>query len=255
MRLNFALIGLPLLLGACGLPPALSVASWALDGVSYLASGKSVTDHAISEVAQKDCALFRVVQGRDICETTPEDTQTAEGPQIMVAAAPSGDNWQGVADITPLEDPFVVPVDVASFIEGFGPGTVVVNDRQTAATFAPAAAIWLETNASADRFAAAAPKPRPVSVNIPVKVAALSQPQMPARQLEGSPSMQSQAMSVVGSFQSIDNARKQAGRFAVLGAEVHSMRVDGRIWHRVLVNAPLPDVQKLGAVDAWILRL
>ena len=61
MQKSLALIGLPLLLGGCGLPPALTAASWALDGVSYLVSGKSVTDHAISEVAAQDCALFRIV--------------------------------------------------------------------------------------------------------------------------------------------------------------------------------------------------
>ena len=261
MRKNLALIGLPLLLSACGLPPALSVASWALDGVSYLASGKSVTDHAISEVAQQDCALFRVVQGREICEANPDDTQTAEGPQIMVAAAPDGDNWQGSDDIAPLDDPFVVPVDVAGFVEGFGPGTVVVDDRQTAAAFAPVGAAWLETSASTGRFADAAPKSRPAYLNMPIYDIALSRPQapsqpdVPARQPEGSSSAPSHVMSVVGSFQSINNAWKQAARYASVGAEVRSMRVDGRTWHRVVVDAPLSKVRQMGAVDAWILRV
>jgi hypothetical protein len=258
-RKNLAMIGLPLLLGGCGLPPALSAASWALDGISYLATGKSVTDHAISEVAQQDCALFRVVQGRELCQVEVDDIQTAEGPQIMVAAAPHGDNWLGSEGTVPLDDPFVVPVEVAGFVEGFGPGTVVVNDQETVAIFAPVGATWRETGALQDRFVDAAPKSRPAYLNTPIYDVALSRPQAPAwlpiRQTQGSSSVQSHVVSVVGSFNSIDNARKQADRYASLGAEVRSMRIDGRTWHRVVVDTPLSSVRQMGAADAWVLRV
>ena len=44
-----------------------------LDGISYLASGKSVSDHALSQLAQKDCSIGRaVLTGTDLCKT-PED--------------------------------------------------------------------------------------------------------------------------------------------------------------------------------------
>ncbi|MDA0786208.1 MAG: hypothetical protein O3B37_07940 [Proteobacteria bacterium] len=253
------MIGLPLLLGGCGLPPALSAASWALDGISYLASGKSVTDHAISEVAQQDCALFRVVQGREFCEADTDDIQTAEGPQIIGPVTPYGDNWQASDDAPPLEDPFVVPAEMAEFVDGFGPGIVVVNDRQTAAAFAPVAANWRETRGSPGRFADAAPKPRPAYLNTPVYDIARSRPQAPTGQPERPSSVrshgQAHVMSVVGSFKSIDNAWKQAHRYASLDAQVRSMRVDGRTWHRVVVDAPLSRVRQMGAVDAWALRL
>lgn len=254
MRKNLAMIGLPLLLGGCGLPPALSAASWALDGISYLATGKSVTDHAISQVAQQDCALFRVVQGRELCEAEVDDTQTAEGPQIMVAAAPNGDNWLPGDDIVSPADPIVVPVEVAGFVEGFGPGTVTVSGHEPSAAFAPVSAKWVETTATAatpGRFDGAAPKGRPAYLNTPVYDVALIQPQLPGYEPEG----KAFTRSVVGSFQSIDNARKQAARFAVLGAEVRSTRIDGRTWHRVVVDAPLLKVQQMGAADAWILRV
>ena len=51
----------------CSLPLHYQIASWTLDGVSYITTNKSVTDHGISIVAQKDCALLRVVHGDEIC--------------------------------------------------------------------------------------------------------------------------------------------------------------------------------------------
>ena len=59
------------LLSGCGLPPAVMIASYAADGVSYVATGKSVTDHGISEATGRDCALWRVVQGRAVCKDEP----------------------------------------------------------------------------------------------------------------------------------------------------------------------------------------
>ena len=67
-----------LLFGGCALPPAIQVASLIADGFSYFATGKSVTDHGISMVAEKDCAVFRVVKGEEICREDEGDaTATA----------------------------------------------------------------------------------------------------------------------------------------------------------------------------------
>lgn len=62
MRIAGAL-GLAVSLSGClvALPPALQVASLALDGLSYISTGKSVSDHALSAVAQKDCAILRAL--------------------------------------------------------------------------------------------------------------------------------------------------------------------------------------------------
>jgi len=49
------------------LPPAVQLASLALDGVSYAATGKSVTDHALSGLTDQDCAMIRVLKGQDVC--------------------------------------------------------------------------------------------------------------------------------------------------------------------------------------------
>ncbi|HLJ20131.1 MAG TPA: SPOR domain-containing protein [Stellaceae bacterium] len=66
----------PALLSGCGLPPAVMIASYAADGVSYVATGKSVSDHGISKVTGRDCALWRVIKGEPVCKDEP--TQRAD---------------------------------------------------------------------------------------------------------------------------------------------------------------------------------
>jgi hypothetical protein len=66
---SISVIFFAIILSGCAMPLPLQIASWALDGISYITTEKSVTDHGISIVAQKDCALLRVVQGDDICST------------------------------------------------------------------------------------------------------------------------------------------------------------------------------------------
>ena len=53
-------------LAGCVAPPIITYASAALEGVSFVATGKSVGDHALSAVVDKDCALLRAVTERDV---------------------------------------------------------------------------------------------------------------------------------------------------------------------------------------------
>ena len=72
MRIPVPALLLALFLGGCALPPAITVVSLVADGVSYVATGKSTTDHAISAVAREDCALLRVVRNEAICDPDGE---------------------------------------------------------------------------------------------------------------------------------------------------------------------------------------
>ena len=40
------------------------------DLVTWLKTGKTVSDHVISEAAGKDCAVWRVIKGQKICSKT-----------------------------------------------------------------------------------------------------------------------------------------------------------------------------------------
>lgn len=74
---SYSIIFSAMLLSGCALPLPYQIASWALDGISYVATEKSVTDHGISIVAQKDCALLRVVQGNEICSNYDDNMTSA----------------------------------------------------------------------------------------------------------------------------------------------------------------------------------
>ncbi len=52
------------LLSGCGIPPIISVASLALDFASYGSTGKTIADHGLSAVLQKDCSLLRGLKGQ-----------------------------------------------------------------------------------------------------------------------------------------------------------------------------------------------
>lgn len=67
--MRFVPLGFALMFGlsGCALPTAVTIASFAADGVSYIATGKSTTDHALSVIAQEDCAMARALEERPIC--------------------------------------------------------------------------------------------------------------------------------------------------------------------------------------------
>lgn len=74
-----------LLLGGCALPPAIMVASYSADIVSYAATGKTVTDHAYSAVARSDCSFVRILHDKPICVDEPSaalETQVARAGEV-----------------------------------------------------------------------------------------------------------------------------------------------------------------------------
>jgi len=72
------------LLGGCALPVPVQIASWALDGLSYLMTEKTIADHGISVLAQKDCAVLRgLLDDGQFC-------RDYDAAGIMVADADAG---------------------------------------------------------------------------------------------------------------------------------------------------------------------
>jgi len=53
--------------GCVSLPPVLNYASMALSGISYVATGKGPSDHALSFATHKDCTLLRALAFKPVC--------------------------------------------------------------------------------------------------------------------------------------------------------------------------------------------
>lgn len=106
----FACLGL----GGCVAPPIVTYVSMALDGASFVATGKSVGDHALSVVVDEDCALLRVITEQDVnavCrEYSSEDRQFAATETATEAMVGSSSAIPYVK-IEPGKAPPPTPVD------------------------------------------------------------------------------------------------------------------------------------------------
>ena len=78
------IIGGSLLLSGCA---SLQLFSFGMSSISYLVSGKSISDHAISKVMAQDCALHRVVTGEEPCNEL-------DGTGVLRAANPNKQSTQ-----------------------------------------------------------------------------------------------------------------------------------------------------------------
>ncbi len=87
----FTIFGLPLLLGGCALPVGLQVASLVADGISFVATDKTLTDHGISIITKRDCAIWRGIKGDDICRAPDEAEAFAMEDTTLRVAADSPD--------------------------------------------------------------------------------------------------------------------------------------------------------------------
>ena len=110
-----AFLLIPVFLGGCALPLEYNLASYAIDGLSYLFSGKSVTDHALSGVARRDCALLRAMDGDEICHD-----------YAMPAGSDGKDLAKAVAPMPVVVEALPVLVEAASGVRG---GSILVAAR------------------------------------------------------------------------------------------------------------------------------
>ncbi len=76
----FALL---LALGGCAAPTALTIAAFAVDGLSWVTTGKGTADHVLSATTNKDCRVTRALQGKPICAGTQVAFATGSGPDVQ----------------------------------------------------------------------------------------------------------------------------------------------------------------------------
>ena len=102
-RLALIALGLPLLTGACA-GAAVTAASYGADGVSYVDSGKSTTDHFVSMVSKKDCAFWRVFRNERICREREGDKDPYHVSYDTAERQPSEDGVSYAAPLRPAPD-------------------------------------------------------------------------------------------------------------------------------------------------------
>ena len=72
-----------LFLSGCVLPTPVSIATLGFDAVSYALSGKTVVDHGVSMVMNRDCALVGLLEGR-VCAEEREFQVAATNQRTQV---------------------------------------------------------------------------------------------------------------------------------------------------------------------------
>jgi len=108
-------VGQALLTGACGVPFAVSAASYAADGGMLAASDKTSTDHVYSVVTKQDCAMWRIFRGRQMCTARADgkDPYNTDYTQPQRSVSESGVEYS--APLRPASDAPPVSWDAAAY--------------------------------------------------------------------------------------------------------------------------------------------
>lgn len=252
MKRLFAL-GLPLFLTGCLLPPAFTIASATLSGFSYLATGKSLGDHALSQMAQQDCALHRIVT-----RGAPCDGPAAADPTLALAAGP-----EPLFDPSTLtEAPAAVPAaavpaaaaPVAAEPVAAGPAPAALADRT------PRPALYSSVEDAVPLWSPPGPPSRPSLEPRPAAPASAPDRRSAPTAAAASAAAASAAapaptMLVVGSFRVRARAERLVATHGDLQPTIIPATVRGERYYRVITTAPTATVSAAGIDDTWRLPL
>lgn len=115
------------MMSGCSVSPAVDAASWTVDGVSYLLTGKATVDHAVSAMAGQDCQMIRMMRNEMVCMPRDEDVA---GDRLVFKFERS--EWTGEsADWRDAGDPLRVNPVIADIMQPLG-AAVLVEARSTA---------------------------------------------------------------------------------------------------------------------------
>lgn len=231
MRL-FAFLCLPLCLAGCGLPTPVSIATWALDGISYVASGKSISDHAMSMATGQDCVMLRFVEGEEVCR----DFEDGKKPMLVAEAQAWAVEQRRIAaaDAWTQTDPEL------GLQRSYAPTAIAARDVPAVEPVALGAA--------------PTPKAKPVEVAAPLErrfVQVSFEPRSTSADLALLPPAAlapDQRLLVIGSFARQANAERLAERWSRFAVSIVPAQADGRRVYRV-VTEPLA-VEEIAAARA-----
>lgn len=258
MSKTLYVIFLAITLGGCiPLPISLGFSGW-----SYLVSGKSPTDHLISQTINQDCRILRLAVGKEPCAAF------TNGERSLVWAVLRGNRES--AAVTSGASKLIMPTDVIAPPVVSAP-TVSMPMIETSSlradlnggaqpvfpNMAHVAVENLEGALLAEETTAAQPNWRDAP-STGSKVAMVQPKPRPSREVRRMG--RGDYALVLGSVAELDRAARLLLRFSAHQASIVSVEVNGRTWHRVVVGpAPLTEVRRLktalGRVDGkhpWI---
>jgi hypothetical protein len=248
------------LLGGCALPVPLRVAAWALDGISLLATEKSLGDQGLSLMAGRDCALWRGLSAEGgICA----ESDVAPAGATVIAAR-SGENERGDEILNRFETASDVarsPVSVSTVTASAGTVSSGFFGSETKARPSPPAGSVsaVEMVSESGSIVQAEGKDSPVSPRPPSKLAASVR--MPDRVVAPEGVTPSGFYFVIGSFGQPANADALAVRHGHWSPVVLPISLDGRTHYRVMVgpfdrdriDATRRLLMRSGISDAWVI--
>ena len=273
MRKTVVVMGACALLGGCALPVPIQVASWAVDIISVVATEKSLTDHGISALTNKDCALHRALTEDDnnICRESDGRTD------VMTADAGSGASSEGLAlDVAkgsvPNFDAVEAQVSHATTEQDAGALAkfeTAAGVEQPVVVKVDLAALQPETVAVERPFVhlteVKAVKAEVRSVKTPAKIAAVPSEQLVggAQATTGKP--RAGFYYVIGSFRSSERAQRHMETYRLLVPAVLQGKIgrEGREVFRVVVGPYAADqrkpayrrIRRAGIPDTWAIRV
>ena len=263
---------LPLFIAGCGLPPAIEVVYYGLQGISLATSGRSVGDHAISAMLEKDCAVYRLVKGETVCREPKEGEvpvsvtiaralkEDASAPQVVADAddPESGENTE-IAKRTIASavssDPMMVPRSMSDDVPALA-GIAVV-----------------ETATPPRTAAFSKSPPRRVAAVVDVRPLSASETVAPRRQQTGwevtvavaerPDRVPAARVLVLGSYLTRLRARRAARQWPSIATTVVSTRIGEKTYYRVVTGpvglAGIADertrLKSHGVAETWTAKI
>ncbi len=263
MTPRLGVVLLPLFIAGCGLPPAFTIASLAIDALSLAVSEKTVADHALSQIAQKDCSMWRGFTGDELCidEDSTFAVATADGP-TTAGGADSADLGAITTASGPIEDgsmDLAMPGGESGLL---GPAEPQLADFTTASApaeeTAPPSGLVQPTTA-----VAAGDTPGAPGTVDHVHPAATADRPAPRREWVPKAMVGPGLYYVIGASPRWNNAQRIAARHGTLAPSIVTGKLDGRRLFRVVIGPFGPNeqediralVRRSGIYDAWAVRM
>jgi hypothetical protein len=242
----------PLVLGGCLLPASVQIASLIADGVSLVTTDKTLSDHGLSAITNRDCAVWRAVNGEEVCREVEPG-----GGSFMVADAGS-DTAIESEDLSPIVAPVTGLID-ADDMSLVGPPKIEIAGLEP-------------MDAPAEPVEPAAPAASAAPAVLPVlnDAAIVLKPPAAENTWSDKPSPAPAVVKtgggtffVIASFSRLQGAKRFARRHAALAVQVLAGTAKGKTVFRVAtgpvgksrrpaIRAKLADG---GFDDAWALTL